>query len=215
LAGKCKINPLSKMRKVDFIFLIGLLTATVLSVVSIIEVRRLKNAPLTGNTITREIIREVERPEQEAGSPEQSPAEKAVPVVATQTPVAPASPPKQQITFIPVSGGISTTSTDWVDVPGSEFELNLQDDFGKTSSVTWEASIYEQHGNGRAIVRLSDKTNSVAVPGSEVSTNSDTSTLIKSDQLVIWAGKNKYQVQIKSEKSFPAFFDSGRVKIVY
>jgi hypothetical protein len=141
-----------------------------------------------------------------AALPTSAPAQAAV--------VTPAS--GKQITIIPISTNYSTQSLEWVDVPGSDFYLDLVGDYGEEAVASWEAFINEQHGNGKVFARLFDTTHSIAVVGSDVETNSATSKLETSwGNLAIWRGKNLYRVQIKSEKGFPVYFNSGRLKITY
>ncbi|OGM32930.1 hypothetical protein A2803_05040 [Candidatus Woesebacteria bacterium RIFCSPHIGHO2_01_FULL_44_21] len=121
-----------------------------------------------------------------------------------------------QTTIIPISATYSTQSLDWVDVPNSDFYLDLVGDYGESAAAVWEAFIYEQHGNGKVFARLRDVTHSIAVVGSDLETNSASSKLeVSAGTLGIWRGKNLYRVQLKSEKGFPVYFNSGRLKITY
>lgn len=118
--------------------------------------------------------------------------------------------------FIPLGVTATTTSTDWVDVETSGFSLDLTADYSKNAVVSFETFLAVAHSNGKAFARLFDKTNGIAVVGSEVSVeNTDTPTLVTTKNLPIWAGRNDYKVQIKSLNSFEVTFDSGRIKIVH
>lgn len=122
----------------------------------------------------------------------------------------------KQTTIIPISTSYSTQNLDWADVPNSDFYLDLVNDYSEEASAYWEAFIHEQHGNGKVFARLFDVTHSIAVVGSDLETNNASSKLETSaGALAIWRGKNLYRVQIKSEKGFPVFFNSGRLKIRY
>lgn len=139
-----------------------------------------------------------------------TPSPSAPTIQTTQT----TSTPTKQISIIPISATFSTQSLDWVDVPNSDFYLDLVNDYSEDASVFWEAFIHEQHANGKAFARIIDVTHGIAVVGSEIETGSGTSVLVVSGNLAIWRGKNLYRVQLKSEKGFPVFFNSGRLKII-
>lgn len=123
---------------------------------------------------------------------------------------------KKQYAYIPLSGPITTTSTDWTDVPGTDFYLNLNTDYGKDSYVLWEPTLKVAHGNGVVFARIYDVTNKIAVNGSEVFVSNESDlTQVTSGALTFWAGNNLYRVQIKSLNTFEVTFGSGRVKIEY
>ena len=125
------------------------------------------------------------------------------------------SPKVQQVSYIPLAGPITSTSTDWVDAPGAESYINLAE-YGSSAIVTWDASLKVAHGNGKAYARLFDVTHGIAVNGSEFSTTDNSDYLqVSSGNLSFWAGDNIYRVQIKSLNSFEVSFGGGRVKIVY
>lgn len=117
------------------------------------------------------------------------------------------------VTYIPISKNYTTQSLDWVDVPDTDFYLDLVNDYGENATAYWEAFLHEEHGNGDAQVRLMDVTHGIVVANSELSTNNASSTLITSANLAIWRGKNLYRVQMKSQKGFVVYFDTGRLKI--
>jgi len=122
----------------------------------------------------------------------------------------------KQTTIIPISAEFSTQSTDWIEVVNSDFYLDLVGDYGEEATANWDAFIHEQHGNGKVYARLFDVTHSIAVVGSDLENNSETSKLETSAGILgIWRGKNLYRVQIKSQIGFPVFFNSGRLKITY
>lgn len=120
----------------------------------------------------------------------------------------------KQTTYISLVGPVSTTSTDWIDVPGTETSIDLQGDYGKNASVVWEPSIKIMNG-GTAYARLIDKTHGIVVLGSEVTSNSASFETVTSGGLNLWSGKNTYKVQIKSLNANEVTFGSGRIKIVY
>ena len=117
--------------------------------------------------------------------------------------------------YIPLSGPITTTSTSWVDAAGTDVYIDLANDYGKSTYVSWEGFLSIANGNGTAYARLYDATHGIGVNGSEISVTSGTSTQVASGSLSLWAGRNLYRVQLKSLNSFVATFTSGRIKINY
>ncbi len=120
----------------------------------------------------------------------------------------------KKTTYVPFSGGFSTTSTDWVEVSGAQAYVDLKNNYSANAYVTFEAVI-KAPGGGAAYARLFDSTHGIAVDGSEVSTTSSSSTLVSSGKLNLWSGNNLYVVQVKSLNSSNVNFDSGRIKLVY
>ena len=129
--------------------------------------------------------------------------------------IAPQLAKSKQTTYIPLSGPISTTSTDWVNAVGTEVNIDLTNDYSNGAYVTWEASLKIANASGLALARLFDVTHGIAVNGSEVSVSSASYSSVSSGKLGLWAGNNKYVVQIKSQTSQEATFGSGRIKVVY
>lgn len=124
------------------------------------------------------------------------------------------SSPLPRITYIPLLGG-STQNTDWTNVTGSSFMLNISD-YGSKAYAVWDANLRVDNSNGTTFVRIFDVTHGIVVNGSEISiTDTSTSTDIVSGSLQFWQGNNSYIVQIKSLNSSTAFMDSGRIKINY
>ena len=101
-------------------------------------------------------------------------------------------------------------------LPGTEFYLDFNTDYGKSAYANWDASLKIKDGNGTAFARLYDVTNKIAVNGSEVNvTNSGNLSQTISGGLSFWAGNNLYRVQLKSLNGFEITFGGGRVKIIY
>ena len=123
--------------------------------------------------------------------------------------------PSKKTAYIPLSGPITTTSTGWVDAVGTDVYIDLANDYGKNTYVSWEGFLSIANGNGTAFARLYDATHGIAVNGSEISTTNGTSTQVTSGSLNLWAGRNLYRVQLKSLNSFVVTFTSGRIKINY
>lgn len=133
-------------------------------------------------------------------------------VIQTPTPVK----AKAQTAYIPIAGPITTTSSDWYDLSGTEFYLNFNTDYGKTAYANWDTSLKIKDGNGTVYARIYDVTNKIAVNGSEVSiSNKGDLTQVVSGGLSFWAGNNLYRVQLKSLNGFEVTFGSGRIKIIY
>jgi len=123
---------------------------------------------------------------------------------------------RSQTAYIPLVGPVSSTSADWYDVPGTEFYLDYNTDYGKNAYANWQAFLKIANGNGTAFARIYDITNKIAVNGSEVQVaNASDLTQVISGQLNFWSGNNQYQVQIKSLNTFEVTFGSGRIKIIY
>jgi hypothetical protein len=123
--------------------------------------------------------------------------------------------PGKKITYLPVyGGGMQTTSLEWVDVPGSDFQFSVSD-YGSGSYISWDAVGFVIGGSGEVRMRLYDLTNNVVVPGSEVSLNTPKQSIVTSGKLIFLAGANMYRVQLVSKTSSTVEFDFGRIKVVY
>ena len=123
---------------------------------------------------------------------------------------------KTQIVYIPLSGPVTTTSINWIDVPGTDTYIDLVNEYGKNATVSWDTFLKVAHGNGQAFARLFDVTNGISVNASEVTTINNVNTQqVSSENLNLWGGRNLYRVQIKSLNSFEVTFASGRIKISY
>jgi len=121
----------------------------------------------------------------------------------------------KKITYISLGDAYSTTSTGWVDVPGSAVYINVEVDYGSGAKVSWEASIKIAHPNGKVFARLYDDTNKIAVDYSEIASEENNYEQVSSGYLPFWKGRNLYKVQIKSLNSFEAFYTGGKIKIAY
>lgn len=136
----------------------------------------------------------------------------------TPTPVpaaAATAKPVTQVSYLPISGTLTTTNTDWADVPGSEFWADFNSDFGQKAKVSWEASLKVAAGSGRVIARLVDVTHGIELLESQIYTESGLFVAVTSGQIYPWAGRNLYKVQIRSLISTEATFGGGKVKVVY
>lgn len=142
-----------------------------------------------------------------------TPLPAATPIASTQTTT---TTTQKQTSFITMGATSTTTSTDWIDVPGSEVYIDLANDYSKSAYVTFSATLKVAHGNGQAFARVYDATNNIAVSGSELSTtNNMDEKQVTSGSLNLWSGNNLYKIQIKSLNSFEVTYVSGRLKISY
>src|SRR3972149_4290271 len=73
-------------------------------------------------------------------------------------------------TYIPMGTSYESTSTDWYTLNDTATYIDLINDYGADATVSWEASLKVDHGNGQVFVRLWDDTNIITVNGSEMST---------------------------------------------
>jgi len=121
----------------------------------------------------------------------------------------------KNVTYISVGNTFSTTSTSWVDVPGSAIYVDKEIDYGADAKVSWEASIKVAHPGGKVFARLFDDTHKITVDYSEISSEANSYEQLSSGFLPFWKGRNLYKVQIKSLNSFEAFYTGGNIKISY
>lgn len=120
------------------------------------------------------------------------------------------------ITYIPMGTTYQSTSTDWYTIDDTATYIDLANDYGANATVSWEASLKVDHGNGQAFVRLWDDTNKIAVDGSEMSTvNNADYQLVTTGKIPFWKGRNLYKVQIKSLNSFVVSYTGGKIRIAY
>lgn len=117
-----------------------------------------------------------------------------------------------KVVYIPLGGSGSTTSTSWADVGNAEVYFDLSD-YPNLSEARFEGFIKVKNGNGKAFARLYDVTHSIGVQGSNIETTSENFTMVSSDPLAIWQGKNLYRIQVKSLNGYDAYLDSGRIKL--
>lgn len=116
--------------------------------------------------------------------------------------------------YISLDGSYATTSTTWVDVPGTEVTFDISA-YGVSPTITWQASLKVAHGNGQAFARIYDSTHGIAVNGSEISTTNNVDYKnVSSGNLSFWSGNNTYKVQVKSLNSFEVSYTGGKIKIV-
>lgn len=118
--------------------------------------------------------------------------------------------------YVNFDGTYTTTSTDWTTIDASAVVIDLENDYGKSASVYFTASLKIGNGSGQAYVRLYDDTNKIAVSGSELtSLNNINYSLIETQNLPFWKGRNTYKLQIKSLNSQEVFVTNSKLKIYY
>ena len=124
--------------------------------------------------------------------------------------------PVPQVSYIPLDGTFSTTSTGWTDAYGIEVSFDLAKDCPAGAKVSWEASLRVANANGQAYARLFDVTHGIAVDGSEISvTNNANYQRVSSGNLNLWSGRNVYRVQVKSLNSLDVDYTGGKIRISY
>ena len=117
-----------------------------------------------------------------------------------------------QVIYIPLGGSGSTSSRDWANIGNAEVYFDLND-YPSLVEARFEGFISVKNGNGKTFARLYDATHSIGVQGSDIESTSENFTMVISDVLSLWRGKNLYRVQIKSLNGYEANFDSGRIKL--
>lgn len=130
--------------------------------------------------------------------------------------VASGAAPSPQVSYVPLDGTFSTTSTGWTDAYGIEVSFDLAKDYSAGAKVSWEASLRVANANGEAFARLFDVTHGIAVDGSEISvTNNANYQRVSSGNLNLWSGRNVYRVQVKSLNSLNVDYTGGKIRISY
>jgi hypothetical protein len=119
----------------------------------------------------------------------------------------------KNVSYLPIPGSGSTLKNDWTTISGTDFYMSKGDYQGLTG-VYFEANIKLVNGNGLAYVRLYDVTHFIAVNASELSTSSQTSTVLTTGAISLWEGYNHYVVQAKSLTADTSVYESGRLKII-
>lgn len=133
----------------------------------------------------------------------------------TSVPTATAAP-SHQVQFITLGGTFTTSSLDWVNVPGTDVTFDISKNYPPNSIVTWQAALSVANPNEKASARLFDTTHGIGINGSEISVAGSTSfQTVYSGNLNLWSGNINYIVQIKSLNSFPVSYSGGKIKIVY
>ena len=123
------------------------------------------------------------------------------------------SPKTRTVQYLPIPGSGTTMDNKWVDLSGTEFYISTAA-FPTLTESYFEANFKLQNGNGLAFLRLFDVTAGIEVWGSEVSTSSQSSTVVSSGKLTIRPGTHLYRVQAKSLTADTTIFTYGRIKLI-
>ncbi len=115
--------------------------------------------------------------------------------------------------FIPLGSG-QTTSTSFSDLAGLEVSIDT-DKYGAIESVTFEASIWVEGGNGRAWAQIKNVSDNNPFIESQISNPTSTPTLKVSGKIPLPTGSKTYRVQAKTElEQYPSHIENARLKIV-
>ena len=115
--------------------------------------------------------------------------------------------------FIPMGSG-STTSSTFYDLSGTDVAIDTSK-YTAIESVTFEASIWVEGGNGRAYAQLYNVNDKTAYIESQISNNTASGVVKTSGKIPIPSGQKTYRVQAKTDISnFAAHVDNARIKIV-
>ncbi|KKR78192.1 MAG: hypothetical protein UU23_C0002G0019 [Candidatus Curtissbacteria bacterium GW2011_GWA1_40_9] len=120
--------------------------------------------------------------------------------------------PNREI-FIPLGSGQST-NTSFADLAGLEVNIDTTK-YSAIDSVTFEASIWVEGGNGRAWSQIRNVSDNNPLIESQISNPTSTPTLKTSGKIPMPSGSKTYRVQAKTEiEQYPAHVDNARLKIV-
>lgn len=118
----------------------------------------------------------------------------------------------QKEIFIPIGSG-STKNNNYEDLAGLEVSIDTNK-YSSIDSVTFEASIWVQDGNGKMFAQLYNVSDKHPVWNSEISTFQASGLLITSPKIVLDSGNKTYRVQAKTNlTAFAAHVDNARIKI--
>jgi hypothetical protein len=106
----------------------------------------------------------------------------------------------------------STTNGDWADIPGAHAYID-SGKYRKILSVVFDATLRVPTGNQKVWVRLFNTTGKHPVWNSEMSMEGIGPTLLSASKIVLDAGNNLYQVQMKNQLNYQSFLDSSRLRI--
>lgn len=115
--------------------------------------------------------------------------------------------------FIPMGSG-STKSQTYSDLYGAEVTIDTTK-YSTIESITFEASIWAEGGNGRAWAQIKNITDNNPLIESQISGSFATPTLKTSGRIPVPSGTKTYRVQAKTDiTDFYAHVDDARLKIV-
>lgn len=115
--------------------------------------------------------------------------------------------------FVPFGSG-SSSNRDWANVGGLSAYINTAN-YPRIKKVTFEASVSVPTGNETVTVRLYNVTDDHPVWFSDVYFDGGTDAgLLISQPITLDPGKKQYQVQMKTQLTYPANLDQARVRII-
>lgn len=118
----------------------------------------------------------------------------------------------QKELFIPIGSG-STSKDSYTDLSGLEVTIDTSR-YSAIDSVVFEASLWVEGGNGQAVARIKNVTDSNPYIESQISNNSSTGTVKTSGKIPFPSGQKTYRVQAKTDiTNFAAHVDNARIKI--
>ncbi len=142
-----------------------------------------------------------------------SPTQAVISTIPTQTPVfQPIINTQSSVKeyFIPFGIGSNQTS-DWVDVPGAQTTVDFEN-YQNIKAILFETSVNVPTANETVSVRLFNVTDRHPVWYSEVTTTNN--MFVTSQPIVYDAGSKVYQVQMKTQLSYPANLTLARLHII-
>lgn len=117
--------------------------------------------------------------------------------------------------YIPIGyGGSGSSTTDFATVSGHEITINPSDYTGYRQMV-FEPNFRIFQGNGKAEVRLFNKTDSTAIQNSVVSSTSQDYSTKTSSGFTIAGGSKTYTVQAKSSTGYSVDLQLTRIRVDY
>lgn len=133
------------------------------------------------------------------------------PAATSQTSSPPASGPKTL--YIPIGyGGSGSSTTDFATVSGHEITINPSDYSGYKQMV-FEPNFRIFQGNGKAEVRLFNKTDGTAVLNSVLSTTSQDYSTKTSSGFTLAGGSKTYTVQAKFSTGYAVDLQLTRIRV--
>lgn len=103
-------------------------------------------------------------------------------------------------------------SSDWIDLAGIEATIDTTQ-YRKIKSVTFDATVSPQTGNGTVWVRLFNATDKHPVWYSEVNMSGAGPVVLTSKPITLDEGKKLYKVQVKTQLSYPVSVLQSRIYI--
>jgi len=118
----------------------------------------------------------------------------------------------QKEIFIPMGSG-STTKDKFTDLTGTDVSIDTNK-YPSIDTVTFEASLRVEGGNGRAHAQLINVSDNNPFIESQISSDTSSGVLKTSGKIPIPNGAKTYRIQAKTDiTNFPAYVDNARIKI--